>query len=100
LGGVSCGRRIFLLFGLEALYLFQIGRPAEDVADRIAGGDNIGRAYATTMRRALPAECREWDTWRHVTTQMNAAARGGDIKGAAIALRLVLQLDRVPVLLQ
>jgi len=52
------------------------------------------------VERHLPAECRERDTWRHVSDQLAQAARGGNINDVVVSLRMVLQLERVPCLPQ
>ena len=48
----------------------------------------------------LPAERRQQSTWRHVADRLNHATRSGDVNDAVIALRFVLQLERVPCLPQ
>jgi hypothetical protein len=43
----------------------------------------------------LPAATRAKDTWRHITSQLDAAARGADPADVAVALQLVLMLEKV-----
>jgi hypothetical protein len=57
-------------------------------------------ADVRTLMKHLPAERREFDTWRHVAKCIDDAARGGDVASAAIALQMVLSLERVPCLPQ
>lgn len=47
------------------------------------------------IERHLPAECRQRSTWRHVAARLADAARGGDVADVAVALRIVLSLERV-----
>ena len=44
----------------------------------------------------VPKARRELDTWRHVISKIEEAARGGDVAHAAVALRMVLSLENVP----
>ena len=48
------------------------------------------------LMRRLPEDRRERSTWRQVAADIEAAALGGDIEGAAIGLRMVLFLKGVP----
>ena len=43
----------------------------------------------------LPADRRRFDTWQAVERRLNKAALGGNIEDVAIALRMVLMLERV-----
>ncbi|MGB5181710.1 MAG: hypothetical protein WBO12_05925 [Xanthobacteraceae bacterium] len=54
-------------------------------------------ADVRTLMQHLPAGHRQRSTWQHVAKQLAAAASGGDINDAVISLRLVLQLEQVPV---
>ena len=47
------------------------------------------------LMRHLPADRRSRSTWRQVAADIEAAARGGDIEGAAIGLRMVLMIEGV-----
>jgi len=47
------------------------------------------------LMRRLPADRRARSTWRCVAADIEVAAGGGDIEGAAIGLRLVLMLEGV-----
>jgi hypothetical protein len=45
--------------------------------------------------RHVPADRRELPTWRHVAAVLDDAANGGDVQDASVALRMVLQIERV-----
>jgi hypothetical protein len=47
------------------------------------------------LMRHLPADRRARSTWHQVAADIEAAARGGDIEGAAIGLRMVLMLEGI-----
>ena len=51
-----------------------------------------------TLMTHLPAEHRARNTWRHVAKCLDDAARGGDVTDVAVALRLVLCLEKVDCL--
>ena len=48
------------------------------------------------IERHLPVEVREKPTWRHVASLLPEAAAGADTVDVSVALRLVLELERVP----
>jgi hypothetical protein len=52
-------------------------------------------ADARELMRHLPADRRARQTWRRVAADIEAAAGGGDIEGAVIALRMVLMIEGV-----
>jgi hypothetical protein len=52
-------------------------------------------ADVRTLMQHLPEDRRERSTWRRVGADIEVAAAGGDIAGAAIALRMVLMIEGV-----
>jgi hypothetical protein len=53
-------------------------------------------ADARTLLSHVPAERRQFNTWRHVAKCVDDAAHGGDIASAVVALQMVLMLEHVP----
>jgi hypothetical protein len=49
------------------------------------------------LLRHLPAAARGKATWLYVADRLDEAARGADVVDVAVALRLVLSLERVDV---
>ena len=48
----------------------------------------------------LSPEWRQRDTWQAVAKRLEEAAQSGSVEEAAIALRIVLMLEKVPCLPQ
>jgi hypothetical protein len=44
----------------------------------------------------IPKERRQLSTWQYVEAQLNAAAKGGDLKDVSVSLMMVLQIEGVP----
>jgi hypothetical protein len=66
-------------------------------ADHDPEGDDVqnarGRAQAA---RYIPKERRELSTWQHVEKTLRECAAVEDTVNISVALRLVLQAERVP----
>ena len=52
-------------------------------------------ANVRTLMRHIPADRRKLSTWQHVAAELDKAAAGADAADVAVALRLVLMLERV-----
>lgn len=51
----------------------------------------------TLVEKHLPQRHRDRPSWRHVTAELEKAAAGADALDVAVALRLALALEGVPV---
>jgi len=47
------------------------------------------------VEKHLPAHCRDKVTWRHVSENLTAAAKGGDLLDVSIALRMAFAMQGV-----
>jgi hypothetical protein len=47
------------------------------------------------LLRHLPADHRNKETWRHVAAELDKATAGADVVDVAVALRMVLMLEKV-----
>ena len=47
------------------------------------------------LMRHIPADRRKLLTWQHVAAELDKAVHGADVADVAMALRLVLMLERV-----
>jgi hypothetical protein len=52
-------------------------------------------ADVSELLRHLPKERRTKETWQHVATQLDEAAKGADPANLAMALQMVFGMERV-----